>query len=128
MIARFQLWVKVFDPFSLNNTPPAHSHSRYIAQKLRMKSARQNSLSRVPPSNLESCVVHSLFVKHQIPDSDPDMHKPGHTGTTMNAKELEKVPMSETALENTSLTHPQERKYDNCPLFSSLSSTHLFHT
>lgn len=76
----------------------------FLAQKSRMKSARQMSLSRVPPSISESSVVHSLFVKHQMPDSETGAQR-------TNVNQLEKVSMSETALENTSMTHPQERKY-----------------
>lgn len=76
-----------------------------------MTSARLNALSRIPPTKEEAALVHELFVKHRIPG----------TGGT---RSIIRVPIGDTALENTSMTHPQERKCVDNRDPSSLNGTH----
>ena len=79
-----------------------------------MKSARLNALSRTPPTEEEAAIVHELFVKHRIP-------------VTGIVNSITRVPIGDTALENTSMTHPQERKYAaTTACYPSIMLTKLF--
>ncbi|KAF8311104.1 Thioesterase/thiol ester dehydrase-isomerase [Clavulina sp. PMI_390] len=74
------------------------------AQKHRRTADRLNALSRTPPSAAESALVHELFVKHRIPN--PAVLD---SGTVDPTNIIQEIPIGDTALENTSMTHPQER-------------------
>ncbi|KAF8340512.1 Thioesterase/thiol ester dehydrase-isomerase [Cantharellus anzutake] len=73
--------------------------------KERKKKISLLSLSRSPPCEDESSLIHSLFVVHQ-------------PFTDSKGRPLETTPMGNTMLESTALMHPQDRNFHTTDDFS----------